>query len=91
MGYGYFDVVAFEVYYGVEWFVGKVFFKQVEQAVSRYESFAVVVYYQAGVQEGVVLEHGHDEFVAKAVVAEYGGVGCEVYFGAVGGVGGCEF
>ena len=70
--YGQLYIRPLEMYDRVEGLLlGHVFFQQVVETAARYVSLPVEDYYQAGVQEGVVLEQGYYELVAEDVAAEY--------------------
>ena len=88
MGDGHFDVLAAQVYDGVERVFGEVGFQQVEQSVAAVMTLAVEIDFQTGVEVGVVLHHRQYEVEVEAVTLEQLCVGCELDEGAVGLLGG---
>lgn len=78
------DVLAAQMYYGIERIIGHVFSEQIKQTVAGIVFASVIEELQPGVEIGVVVDHCLDEFLIEPVVLEKHRVRSESDQGAVG-------
>ena len=83
VGDHYLDIVAHEMYHGVEWGRVHAFVKQVGKTILRDETLSVEVESKTGVEVAVVAQQSLDILHAELISLEYGVVGLELHIGAI--------